>query len=443
MKKFLLFNLIIITLIFSLFSITSYAEANKYENIKIGLHYGSSAKSSANLMCYSGFELGYENENGDFELISVLLETEITVNVSEDGYLQVKDIYVNADFPNICIRPGYGTLQLDGNDFRGSMIFIKDNSNLITVINKVNLEEYLYSVLGREMSPSWPIEALKAQAICARTYSINNWNKYSSYGFNLDNTQNSQVYSGISSEGARTIQAVEETRGQLVMYDGKPAQTFYFSSCGGKTANVKYVWGSEFPYLVSVDDPYENPKEASYSDWTVEYSADEIKALLTKRNINIGNVTNVEIVSEDNGTVYDIKIIGESGEHRIKNDNIRAFFNLKSQHFTLSAPQSELIYPSVTIMGGSGISTLSLNNLSVYNTSVVSALSVLSAKGVATIEASMPNTSDKFIFSGHGWGHRIGMCQWGAKGMADQGFTANDILTHYFPGTSIGSSYLE
>lgn len=443
MKKFLLFNLIIITLMCSLFSISSYADTNKYENIKIGLHYGSGAKESAGLMCYSGFELGYENENGDFELISVLLETEINISISEEGFVQVDDIFVNADFPNLCIRPGYGTLQLDGKDFRGSMIFIKDNSGRLTVINKVNLEEYLYSVLGREMSPSWPIEALKAQAICARTYSINNWNKYASYGFNLDNTQNSQVYSGISSEGERTIQAVEETRGQLVMYDGKPAQTFYASSCGGKTANVKYVWGSTFPYLVSVDDPYENPEEASYYNWTAEYTADEIKEILTKKNIDIGNVTNIEIVGEDNGTVYDIKIIGETGEHHVKNDNIRAFFNIRSQYFTLSSPQSEPVYPSVTVFGGAGISTLSLNNVSVYNSAVTGALSVLSANGIATIEATTPNQSDKFVFSGHGWGHRIGMCQWGAKGMADNGFSANDILTHYFPGTSVDSSYLK
>ncbi len=441
MKK-TLFSFMIILVLFLCLSITSYAEGNEYENIKIGLHFSSSAKDSASLTCYSGFEMGYENESGDFELISALLETDLTINVSEEGFLQVEGIFVNTDFPNLCIRPGFGNLQLDGKDYRGSMIFIKDDNNLMTIINKVGLEEYLYSVLGREMSPSWPIEALKAQAICARTYSINNWRKYASYGFNLDNTQNSQVYSGISSEGDRTIQAVEETRGQLVMYDGKLAQTFYSSSCGGKTANVKYVWGSEFPYLVSVDDPYENPEEISNYNWSVEYSADEIKEFLTKREIDIGNVVNVEVIKEDNGTVYDVKITGESGEHHIKNDSVRGFFNLKSQYFTISSPSSPVTYPSVAVIGGNGISSVSLNNIAVFNGSVTSALCIISSQGIADIVPNEANTSDKFIFNGHGWGHRIGMSQWGAKGMADQGLSAYDILSHYFQGTYVDNSIL-
>ncbi|UKI36194.1 MAG: SpoIID/LytB domain-containing protein [Clostridiales bacterium] len=85
----------------------------------------------------------------------------------------------------------------------------------MTVINRLPTEEYLYSVLGKEMSPSWPIEALKAQAICARTYAVRNWNKFSSYGFNLCTTTVSQVYGGIATESERTIDAVNQTSGQL------------------------------------------------------------------------------------------------------------------------------------------------------------------------------------------------------------------------------------
>ena len=426
----------------NLFSFTSYASGTDYENIKIGLHYSSTAKESAVLNCDSGFELGYEEENGLFVLISGLMETEITVSVSEEGKLQVDGIYVNEEFPNLCINPGYGNLQLDGKDFRGSMIFVKDSANLMTIINKVNLEEYLYSVLGREMSPSWPIEALKAQAICARTYAINNWKRYASYGFNLDNTQNTQVYSGMSSEGEMTIRAVDETKGQLVMYDGKVAQTFYYSSNGGKSANVKSVWGSEFPYLVSVDDPYENPDEASYYNWTQEMSAEDIAALLEKNKIDIGNVTNVEIISQDNGTVYDVKITGENGEHHIKNGNVRSFFGLKSQYFTIKAPGSTSVYPTVAVIGANGLSTIGINNISLLNSATPVTLSVLSSGGIATYEPSVKEGSDKYVFNGHGWGHRIGMSQWGAKAMADMGYNSTDILTHYFSGTTVDDSLL-
>lgn len=444
MKKGLFFLfLIIIMMMLSALYITSYAEASDYENIKIGLHFSRSAKDSAVLNCDSGFELGYEDENGGFVLISGLAETEIIINVTETGFLQVEGIYVNEEFPNLCIRPGYGNLRLDKKDYRGCMIFIRENSGLMTVINKLNLEEYLYSVLGREMSPSWPTEALKAQAICARTYAINNWNKYSSYGFNLDNTQNTQVYSGMSSEGPSTIRAVDETKGMLVMFDGKIAQTFYYSSNGGKTANVKYVWGSEFPYLVSVEDPFENPEEASYYNWTQEYTGEEIYALLQNSSIDIGEVKNVEIVSEDNGTVYDVKITGETGEHHIKNGSVRSFFGLKSQYFSIKAPQNAVTtYPTVTIIGASGLSTLNINNISIYNGLSPTALSVLSSGGIAAYEATSISGSDKYVFTGHGWGHRIGMSQWGAKAMAEQGYSCTDILTHYFKGTTVDDSLL-
>ena len=431
-----------IFIIISSFSITSYASTPDYENIKIGLHFGSGAKNSVVLNCDSGFELGYEDNDGLFVLISGLIETQITVSVSEEGKLQVEGIYVNEEFPNLCINPGYGNLQLDGADYRGSMIFAKDSANLMTVINKVNLEEYLYSVLGREMSPSWPLEALKAQAICARTYAINNWKRYSSYGFNLDNTQNTQVYSGMSAEGPSTIQAVEETRGLIVMYDGKAAQTFYYSANGGKTANVKYVWTSEIPYLVSVDDPFENPETVPNYNWTVELSKEEIKERLQKRNVDIGEVVSVEAVGVDNGTVYDVKITGENGDYHVTKDGIRGFFGIKSQYFTIKAPGDVTTYPTVTIIGSNGLSTTSTNNISIYNGSAQDNLYVLSSGGLTTYEANVQTGSDNYVFNGHGWGHRIGMSQWGAKCMADIGYNSTDILTHYFPGVTVDSSLL-
>lgn len=441
MKKITIF-LVIITIISSfLCPVTSYADTPDYENIKIGLFFDSTSKDKVTLKCDSGFEMGYQDEFGEFNMISVLLETEIVVFVNEEGYIAIENIYVNTDYPNLEIRPGFGNMLLDGHDYRGSFIFMLNDTGLMTVINYVNLEEYLYSVLGREMSPSWPIEALKAQAICARTYAIISWDKYASKGFNLDNSQNSQVYDGMRSEGERTIQAVDETKGMILMYDGAPAQTFYYSSSGGKTANVKYVWGSEIPYLVSVEDDYENPEENVYASWSTSFSPEEIKELLKKSDKDIGDITGIDIKGVDNGTVYDVVINGTKGTHQIKNGSVRSFFGLRSQYFTLTPPGKTTIYPEMYILGANGRNTITTDKISLYPDAKAEEITVLSANGVNTFSPTIKDSGDKYVFNGHGWGHRIGMSQWGAKGMADRGLSAEDILTHYFRGCYIEAGH--
>jgi stage II sporulation protein D len=118
------------------------------------------------------------------------------------------------------------------------------------------MQEYLYGVVPREMSKTWPLEALKAQAVVARTFAITNQNKFMHLGFNMDNSVLSQVYGGYDWEGPISNQAVDETIGMLLYYNTTLASAYYHSNSGGYTANSENVWSSEVPYLRSVFDPY-------------------------------------------------------------------------------------------------------------------------------------------------------------------------------------------
>ena len=162
----------------------------------------------------------------------------------------------------------------------------------MTLINIVNIEQYLYGVVPAEIEADAPLEAIKAQAVAARTYTYRNINRYSKWGFDLVDTVDSQVYRGYDGERATTNQAVNETKGKKMLYNGSLAQVFYFASSGGMTANVKEVWGSEIPYLVSVPDPYESQTSYRYI-WEKTLTAEEIKKILFISGVEIGDIVSV------------------------------------------------------------------------------------------------------------------------------------------------------
>lgn len=418
MKKLCIIAIIIIL---SLVSVCAFAESGGYETIKLGLFFGNTAKADVTLNSDAGFVAGYF-EGEEFVEVANVEQTELYVLINGTGIMEINGIYAHEGSQNLVIYSKGDYIAVNGTKYRGNII-LSQNGGAMTVINEVDLEEYLYSVIGKEMSPSWHIEALKAQAICARTYAINNWNKYASYGFNLCTTQMSQVYFGISGETERTIQAVEETRGQIVKYNGKIAQTFFYSSSGGKTANVKYVWGSDFPYLVSVDDPYEDEKE-SHRNWQVKFTADEIEQKLANADVDVGNVTNVIVNKQNEGTVYELIIKGDKGEYTLKNERTRTFMGLKSQYYTVEGNGAY----EVKSLKGEWFN-IKENLPEYYKENAKNVLDIIKKNTI--IE------SDEFTFTGAGWGHRIGMSQYGAKAMAENGFTAAEILTHYFPGTTV------
>ena len=213
------------------------------KNISIGLKFGAASPQEITVQNQSGFFLTV----GD-EVLCELPEKNIQVLWEEDGTIVLTNAsdetvlytYQKNELPLGLTPADNGTVLIGNSEYRGSARFLHNDSGL-TVMNYLDLEDYLKGVVPGEMPSSWPTEALKAQAVCARNYAVTNWNKFQKYGFNLDDTTQSQVYLGVKGEKPETNRAIEETKHIFLTYHGEPATTFFYSSSGGHTESSKYA----------------------------------------------------------------------------------------------------------------------------------------------------------------------------------------------------------
>lgn len=372
--------------------------------VDIGLFYGSSAKSSVTV----------KNDEGTF-----------TVNASD-----VSDsVTYNSD----------GVISVDGTKYRGSIILKKDSSGLLTVINHVDLEDYIASVIAVEMSPSFNIEALKAQAVCARTYALKNMNKHSSRGFDLCASVDCQAYKGVSVESETTNRAARETAGVVMKYNGQIIDAVYSATSGGYTEDVKYVWGSNIPYLKAVEDKYES-KSVYGSSWEKELSVEKATEIMNNKGYELGTITNIEVTeSTEHGTATKLVVTGTEGEKIFTKEGCRLAFGTVtlSQAFTVTAKSSETkaeplytcdgkkISGNVIVVTGKGTKKINLKGVTLLGNT---------KKDYA---GSVNGPVTGFVFTGRGYGHLVGMSQNGANGMAGAGFSYEEILKHYYKGIEL------
>lgn len=333
-----------------------------------------------------------------------------------------------------------------GYQYYGGFRFERISGGDLTVVNIVSLEDYIRGILPYEMSSSWPLEALKAQAVCARSYAVTSLNKHSSSHFDICNTTDCQVYRGTGSANATTDRAVAETVGQYVWYNGTVCQAVYFSSDGGATENCENVWNSALPYLRGKFDPYEASvadKIPSYN-WTVTYTGKELQARLNSLNskYDFGEIADL-YVSQVTGTdnVYSIVVVDVNGKSQtFSKENARTVLGVRSQRFTISGGNGGGEY---SVTGGSTLSNIAEawviggdGSVSQIGTSGVYAIT---GSGMEQVTAqSGTSAGDRtFVISGTGNGHNVGMSQWGAYAMAQQGYTYQDILKFYYTGVEI------
>lgn len=272
--------------------------------------------------------------------------------------------------------------------YRGRTRVLQTTKGL-TAINYVDLEQYLYSVLGAEVYANWPQEALKAQAVAARTYALYQRQTRGNSIFDLGDTIAWQVYRGLESEASSLYSPVDSTAGQVVTYNGKVILAAFHSSSGGHTENVENVWSSEsLPYLRGVPDYDGNTPEAR---WVKTISRSEIG----RRISGVGNVISMipERVSPV-GRIITMKIVGDRGSRVMSGPAIREALGLKSTWFTVSSDGDK----------------------------------------------SLPSS---FRIDGRGYGHGIGMSQWGAYSMASQGSNYQQIVLHYYRGATLAKIKVE
>lgn len=319
-----------------------------------------------------------------------------------------------------------GAFQLQQRRYRGRLRLLATGSKL-QAINHVPLETYLPSVVGSEMPASWPQQALRAQAVAARTYALRQLKPAAAY--DLKATVSSQVYKGLEAETASTREAVASTRGQVLMFGSNLANTVFHSSSGGLTENSGDIWQQQLPYLVSVPDfDHDSPVH----QWQELLPANRLRQAFTET----GGVYSIDVLSTTaTGRVRQARVVGPSGSLLVTGPQLRSRLGLRSTQvrFQVLTPAPSTPAPSTAespqlpppppalptvrlAMAGSGAAAGSLGSGS-------------------TRRAPQPSPQPALLAVGRGFGHGVGMSQWGALAMARRGESHERILSHYYRGT--------
>lgn len=277
------------------------------------------------------------------------------------------------------------SIVIDGRCFRGMVDIIREEDVTLLVVNHIDIEEYLCGVLYHEVSHLWHMEALKVQAVASRTFALyqNKVNKNQDY--DLTNTSYSQVYGGATSEKYRTNKAVIKTYGEILTYKGEIFPTYFHATCGGYTEDASCLWNVDIPPLKGVKCGY--CEKSPHYNWQREVSLKDIAKKLNDNKIKVGKIYAIEPISYDkSGRITNLKITHSEGTTLISAYRFRIFVGptlIKSASFTVEV-RSGCAY-----------------------------------------------------FTGKGWGHGVGMCQWGACFLAKEGYSKEYILQFYYPQTKI------
>jgi len=344
-----------------------------------------------------------------------------------------------------------------GYRYYGSFKYQRIGGGNLTVSNVLPMEQYISGAVPSEVGASWPAEALKAMAVCARTYAMRKLttSNHSSQGFDICNTTDCQVYYGCNNETEASNAAVNATAGKLAWYNGTLVETYYYSCNGGASEDVGNVWNetAELSYLKGKADPYEADVADQITNyrWTQTYTLAELTTILNEKGYANAGVTKVEVTeSTALGAVYAVTVTDAAGKTwTFYKEKARTMFGLRSQRYTVSggtAVQSGTSEAESSYYTADGAQLDSISGAYAVdgsgNTGAVGASPyVITSSGTEALQsasaATTTTSSDSIIFSGSGWGHAVGMSQWGAYAMAKQGYPYDQILAFYYTGIEI------
>lgn len=317
--------------------------------------------------------------SGDFEAVSV-----------EGGFiLKQNGQSLGRHTGRLVVDSQAPTMVVNGQIFRGDLELMPapSNSSTFHVINPVLLEDYLLSVVPSESPASWPLESLKAQALAARTYAVANWGKHKPNGFDMKDDTSDQMYRGVVTEAPGPTEAVKATAHEVITHNGKPINALFFSCSGGMTDSAEEVWGMSLPYIKPVPD---FDQAAPRYRWSVSKSQADLQAAARKLGHELGTIRSIEpLTFTPQGRVKTLKITGSAGSAEVDGNKFRFAAGLNSTLWKAKAV-------------GSG-------------------------------------ASRSFTFDGGGWGHGLGMSQYGARQMAADGKPAAAIIKHFYADVAIES----
>lgn len=368
------------------------------------------------------------------------------------------------------------TVDLGSYEYRGVMEFMQSSDGLLTAVNILDFEQYLYGVVPAEIPESYGYESIKAQACAARTYALFKVNLDSTIGYDICDTTHCQMYLGYTNECATTTKAVDETKGMAIYYNGSPIEALFCSSSGGYTEDSINVWGSDVPYLKAVPDEY----EINCQTWNRTITLSDLDAIIQANGYNIGSATGMRItIDNKTSRVQKLDIIGTNGTKTITREDCRTIFgtagtSLNSRCYTITNGVTEsggggtptTTYPALGTFISSPRSDFKMADKSsyiigsdcavVYSTSSgtkaygadgkeVDLTKIPELVSVATVTTTPSSTGTTVIrssgstiqLSGRAIGHGLGMSQRGANGLAQQGYDYIKILQHYYTGVTV------
>jgi stage II sporulation protein D len=279
-------------------------------------------------------------------------------------------------------------IEFKGREYDGAFNIYKGDGGLITVVNVLPIEEYLLGLVASEMPTDWPIEAVKAQAVIARSYAMYQRNMkaqgVSSGRHDVEAGVQDQVYQGKRGVNKRVEDAVSSTKGEILKKNGRLVKAFFHSTCGGATEKASNVWGEKNDFLAVKD---EFCSRSPYSSWTYRITKRELAEKLAANGFPGSFVGSISIENRKENPRAATVIVESGGQTFYIQANefrrIVGYAKLKSAWFSVSSEGEDI------------------------------------------------------IFSGKGFGHGVGLCQWGAKGMAEARKDYREILKYYYPGTEI------
>jgi len=277
-----------------------------------------------------------------------------------------------------------GKIAINQNPFQGSFRIIRKTGGLL-VLNEVDLEQYLKGVVPAEMPSSWKMEALKVQAVISRTYALYKKGENRGKDFDLVGSILAQAYKGASVENRRSSAAVDMTRGMVLSYEGAPALTFFHSTSAGPTEDASERWNIDLPYLKGVSCPLD--RESPYHQWEKTITLSDLENALRKKGFPVHAVATLTPLKWSRaGRLLTVRILYNGGEIILKAEDLRqalGYSILPSTNFRITSFGKEL------------------------------------------------------QFQGMGFGHGVGLCQWGTKVLAEKGFHFEKILLYYYPGVTL------
>lgn len=312
---------------------------------------------------------------------NTLKETRVCAS---DSKIKIDD--ANFELTRLKIVPDTeGAIQINGRRFRGNIEVIIRKENKLLVVNILDLEDYIKGVLYHEVSHFWPMEALKAQAVVSRTYALSQVKNSKDLDYDLTTDFFTQMYGGRTSEKFRTNLTVNQTIGQILTYQNQIFPTYYHATCAGHTEDASNLWNIKLPPLEGTTCNF--CRNSPHFKWHNKICLEKISKQLSDKGFKVGKLKDIKIKEKNSsGRISKLELIGMNGKASISGKEFRLI---------------------------SGPSLIRSTNFDVR------------------IENGLAD------FSGFGWGHGVGFCQWGAYFMSKEGKTYKEILQYYYPGSEL------